>query len=189
MSASWADDLDRIQGYLQLRTDHIGCAEFLNRTINTLLPVASIRQLTFIAGEPVILATIVGSNLELPALLLNSHMDFVPANAAAWKKGDSYTPTRSDLAFTHEVANMKSVGMQYVEALGALIARGWTPRRTIHVSYVPDEEIGGVYGMGQLSQSAEWESLGIGFALDEGLPHTEARYNVFVGDDKHGGCI
>lgn len=186
-----ADDLDRLHAYLQLRTDHgqpggpdyRGCAKFLNRTINDLLPAATIRQLTYIEGKPVILATIVGSEPSLPSLLLNSHTDVVPADATSWTKGDPYAPSRGGTrVYARGSQDMKSIGLQYVEALGELMESGWSPRRTIHISFVPDEEIGGIDGMGELIQSAEWSGLGVGFALDEGSPHPKSRFNVYVGE-------
>ena len=36
---------------------------------------------------------------------------------------------------------MKCVCMQYLEALRRLVARGWRPRRTVHLTFVPDEEV------------------------------------------------
>ena len=40
---------------------------------------------------------------------------------------------------------------------------GFTPRRTVHLSFVPDEEVGGVEGMGELLKTPEfcrqWHSL------------------------------
>jgi acetylornithine deacetylase/succinyl-diaminopimelate desuccinylase-like protein len=37
--------------------------------------------------------------------------------------------------------------MQYLEAIRNLKAQGFKPARSIHVSFVPDEEIGGKDGM------------------------------------------
>lgn len=41
--------------------------------------------------------------------------------------------------------DMKCVGIQYLEALRELMAEGVKFQRTIHLSFVPDEEIGGRY--------------------------------------------
>ena len=40
---------------------------------------------------------------------------------------------------------MKCVGIQYLEALRELMAEGVKFQRTIHLTFVPDEEIGGGY--------------------------------------------
>lgn len=77
---------------------------------------------------------------------------------------------------------MKSVGLQYIEALAELTASGWNPKRTIHVSFVPDEEIGGLDGMGRLVKSRVFRSLNVGVALDEGLPNPKSQFNVYYGE-------
>jgi acetylornithine deacetylase/succinyl-diaminopimelate desuccinylase-like protein len=52
----------------------------------------------------------------------------------------------------------------------------------VHLSYVPDEEIGGVEGMGAFITSGELEALQIGVALDEGLANPKNAYTVFYGE-------
>lgn len=42
------------------------------------------------------------------------------------------------------------------------------PSRTIHVSFVPDEEIGGLTGFYPFIQTKEFKELNVGLALDEG---------------------
>ena len=65
---------------------------------------------------------------------------------------------------------MKSVGIQYVEAIHRLKKEGFEPTRTVHLTFVPDEEIGGVDGMGAFLESEAYGKLKpIAFALDEGL--------------------
>ena len=50
---------------------------------------------------------------------------------------------------------MKCVCVQYMVAIRKLKSMGFKPLRTIHISYVPDEEIGGSHGMGVMLQS-DW---------------------------------
>ena len=42
------------------------------------------------------------------------------------------------------------------------------PARNIHVTFVPDEEIGGLTGFLPFLDTEEFKSLNVGFALDEG---------------------
>ena len=42
------------------------------------------------------------------------------------------------------------------------------PERSIHVTFVPDEEIGGMTGFAPFLDSKEFKELNVGFALDEG---------------------
>lgn len=76
---------------------------------------------------------------------------------------------------------MKSIGMQYVEALAEL--KGWKGKRDIHISFVPDEEIGGFDGMGELIKSSVWPQLNVGLGIDEGSPNpAKDKYHVYVGE-------
>lgn len=79
---------------------------------------------------------------------------------------------------------MKSVGIQYVEAVHRLKSlAGFTPKRNIYLLYVPDEEVGGVQGMQELLGHEEFKKLQpIAFALDEGLANPEDAFTVFYGE-------
>lgn len=72
--------------------------------------------------------------------------------------------------------DMKSIGMAYLEAIRKLknrckdiISLTWTPRRTLHVAFLPDEEIGSVDGMKAFCETEDFRALNVGFALDEGI--------------------
>merc|ERR1712150_40258 len=65
--------------------------------------------------------------------------------------------------------DMKCVGMQHLEAVRRLKAAGKSFPRTLHLSFVPDEEVGGVKGMKPFITSKSLEPFNVGFVLDEGL--------------------
>jgi aminoacylase len=74
--------------------------------------------------------------------------------------------------------------MQYVEAIRKLTERlpDWKPQRSIYLTFVPDEEIGGS-GMAAFLDSQLYKSLpGIALALDEGLASTTNTFDVFYGE-------
>jgi len=75
--------------------------------------------------------------------------------------------------------DMKCVSVQYLEALRNLKKRGFVPLRTIHVSFVPDEEIGGHDGAGMFVNSEEFQRLNVGVVLDEGLASPDESYRIF----------
>lgn len=52
----------------------------------------------------------------------------------------------------------------------------------MHISYVPDEEIGGFDGMMAFVESKEFEDLNLGFMLDEGQASVTDEYRVFYAD-------
>lgn len=62
---------------------------------------------------------------------------------------------------------------QYILALERLLSDGFQPRRTLHLSYVPDEEVGGE-GMASLLASDLFKTLHVGLALDEGIANPGA---------------
>lgn len=78
---------------------------------------------------------------------------------------------------------MKCVTIQHIEAVAALKKHPHLqPLRTIHLSFVPDEEIGGVDGVAKWVESDHFKSLNIGFALDEGLANPSETCLVFYGE-------
>jgi aminoacylase len=43
------------------------------------------------------------------------------------------------------------------------------PDRTIHITFVPDEEIGGLTGLSPFLETEEFKNLNVGLAFDEGI--------------------
>jgi aminoacylase len=78
--------------------------------------------------------------------------------------------------------DMKCVGMQYLEAIRRLRSSGFIPDRTIHVIFVPDEEIGGHDGVELFVSSKEFKDMNVGLVLDEGLPSPGEEYRVFYAE-------
>jgi len=139
--------------------------------------------LEFAKGKPIILLTWTGKNPSWPSILLNSHLDSVPAEPEKWVhdpfqaikdiKGNIYARGSQD---------DKCIGMQYLEAINRLKTKGYQPLRTVHVSFVPDEEIGGRDGAGAFVSSKEFKNLHVGFVLDEGQASPDENYRVFYAD-------
>lgn len=84
--------------------------------------------------------------------------------------------------FARGSQDMKCVGMQYLEAIRNLKAAGFQPTRTIHLSFVPDEEVGGSDGAGNFVASEDFRSLNVGVNLDEGAASPSESYRVFNGE-------
>lgn len=74
--------------------------------------------------------------------------------------------------------------MQYLEAIRELKKSNldYTPLRTVHISYVPEEEIGGFDGMMKFVESREFQELNVGFVLDEGQASVGDEFRVFYAD-------
>lgn len=77
---------------------------------------------------------------------------------------------------------MKCVGLQYIEAIRRLKQFGFEPTRTVYLSFVPDEEIGGHDGAEKFAASEQFEKMNVGIVLDEGLASVNDGYRVFYGE-------
>ncbi|KAJ0175699.1 hypothetical protein K1T71_008858 [Dendrolimus kikuchii] len=133
--------------------------------------------------KPVVVLTWLGKDQTLPSILLNSHMDVVPVFENSW----TYPPFSGHIdqdgkIYARGSQDMKCVGIQYLEAIRILKQSGVQLKRTIHVSFVPDEEIGGDDGMGEFIKSPEFKSLNIGFGLDEGMASPNEEFVLFNGE-------
>lgn len=69
--------------------------------------------------------------------------------------------------------------MWYLEAIRNLKQNNFMPIRTVHVSFVPDEEIGGFDGAEKFAASKEFKDLNVGFVLDEGPANPGDEFRVF----------
>eukprot|EP00249_Psilotum_nudum_P010512 c22580_g1_i3 orf=667-2022(+) len=176
----------RFREYLQIRTDHPN--PHYNSAIHFLLSQAKSIDveavtLEFVEKKPVLLLTWRGKDLSLPSVLLNSHTDVVPAEQDKWIHDpfSGFMDENGDI-YARGAQDMKCVGMQYLEAIRRLKKRGFQPLRSLHVSFVPDEEIGGKDGAEKFVSSSEFSELKVGVVLDEGLASPHPHYRVFNGE-------
>lgn len=138
-------------------------------------------------GKPLIVMTLIGADPALPALLLNSHTDVVPVSRERWTR----EPFGGDLIegriYGRGAQDMKSIGMAYLMALRRLLrqagGRDKPPfRRTIHLTWAPDEEIGGLEGMAAFVRTEAFAKLCVGLVLDEGIPGPFPSLLLFHGE-------
>ena len=115
--------------------------------------------------------------------MLNSHVDVVPVEEDHWccDPFSAFVDEQGRL-YGRGTQDMKCVGIQHLEALRRIKETGVKLRRTLYISFVPDEEIGGMAGMGYFCASPEFEKLNIGLALDEGLAREDDDVTVFYGE-------
>jgi aminoacylase len=142
-----------------------------------------VRQVEYVTGKPVLMGTLPGSKPEEKAILLNGHYDVVPVIDEKWSH-NPFDPTgRNDgRVYARGTQDMKCVLVQYMEALRQLVTSGHELDRTIHVSFLPDEEVGGLDAAAHFVKSNEFKSMNIGIALDEGLANPENAYSIFYGE-------
>lgn len=155
-----------------------GCVAFLKGQAKSLdLPV---KIYHCHPAKPIVVLTWLGKDPSKPAILLNSHMDVVPVFEEKW----TYPPFSAHMdeqgnIYARGSQDMKCVGIQHLEAIRRLKLAGKRFERTIHVSFVPDEEIGGTLGIKEFVHTEDFKSLNIGFSLDEGVASTGEHFYMF----------
>ncbi|XP_010555165.1 PREDICTED: aminoacylase-1 isoform X2 [Tarenaya hassleriana] len=188
-SAAKADDpaiVSRFQEYLRVNTvqpnpDYHKAVEFIISQAKSLSLESQTIEL--VKGKPLLLLKWVGSHPTLPVVLLNSHTDVVPFEESKWNHHPLSGHVDPDgKIFARGSQDMKCVGMQYLEAIRKLQASGFQPHRSIYLSFVPDEEIGGHDGVEKFVESQFFKSLDVAIVLDEGLPSPTESYRVFFGE-------
>ncbi|XP_027148940.1 aminoacylase-1-like [Coffea eugenioides] len=182
--------ITRFQQYLQISSahptpDYTSAINFLTSFSNSIPSLQS--QILYFTPEkdkPLLLLTWPGSDPTLPSVLLNSHLDSVPADPSKWVHPPFSAYHSSDgKIFARGAQDDKCIGIQYLEAIKRLIEeKNFSPLRTVHISFVPDEEIGGFDGMAKFVKSEEFKALNLGFVLDEGQASPGDEYRVFYAD-------
>jgi aminoacylase len=145
----------------------------------------NIRTFEFVKGKPVLLGSIIGTNPELQSILLNGHYDVVPiADPQAWSVEPFSADERQDSRIiARGTQDMKCVVVEYLEAIRILKKdSNWRPRRTVHISFVPDEEVGGIDGAAKFVDSHHFSELKLALALDEGLANPGNVFHLFYGE-------
>ncbi|THU51455.1 hypothetical protein C4D60_Mb06t31230 [Musa balbisiana] len=180
------EQIERFQRYLRIRTahpdpDYAAAAAFLLEEARSIgLHALAIE---FVPGKPLLLISWPGSDPSLPSILLNSHIDSVPAEPSRWIH-PPFAAIRDagGRIFARGAQDDKSIAVQYLEALRNLKAAGFVPARSVHISLVPDEEIGGADGAARFAASEQFRALNVGFVLDEGQASPTDEFRVFYAD-------
>ncbi|XP_037040408.1 aminoacylase-1-like [Bradysia coprophila] len=149
--------------------DYVPTVEFLKQQAASLdLPLSIYYPVN--EANPVVVMTWAGSDPSLKSILLNSHTDVVPIFEEFW----THRPFAAEMdeegrIFARGAQDTKSTGMMYLAAIRALKREGIQQlKRTFHISFVPDEEMGGFHGMDSFAKTADFTALNVGYALDEG---------------------
>lgn len=166
---------------VQPNINYDDCVAFLRKQAESLnLPI---KVYHVQANKPIVVITWIGTEPAKPAILLNSHMDVVPVFEDKW----TYAPFSAHMdekgnIYARGSQDMKCVGIQYLEAIRRLKLAKQHFKRTIHISFVPDEEIGGDLGMKDFVRTKDFKELNIGFSLDEGVASPEEYFYMFYGE-------
>jgi aminoacylase len=133
--------------------------------------------------KPVCILTRLGTEPNLPSIILSSHMDVVPVFEEFWTRKPFAADIEEDgKIYARGSQDMKCVGTQYLAALRFFKRNNVQFKRTIHAVFTPEEEVGSVEGMRDFVHSDAFKSLNAGFSLDEGIASQEEYFKVFFAE-------
>jgi aminoacylase len=177
----------RFREYLRLPSvhpnpDYSGCIEWLRQQAKEIGLEFNIVEFPKPA-EFTVWLTWKGKDSNLKSVILNSHIDVVPVERNKWTR-DPFGAEKDAEGniYARGSQDMKCVGVQYLEAIRRFKAKGMVPLRDVHVTFVPDEEVGGYKGMKVFVDTPEFKKLNAGFALDEGIASPDESFHLFYGE-------
>lgn len=175
--------VENFRAYLRIQSvqpnpDYDGCVNLIKKLGDEIgLPVTVYE---FVKGKPIVILKWEGTDPTLPSILFNSHMDVVPVYPELWEHDPFGAEMASDgNIYARGAQDDKCIGIQYLEAIRRLILNGQKIKRTVYISFVPDEEIGGTDGMKLFVTKQEFKDLNVGCAFDEGGPSPVKQYLLF----------
>ena len=138
--------------------------------VNTYPLLAANSRLELI-GNGSMLFTWQGSNPQLNPVLLMAHMDVVPIAPGEDDKWQ-YPPFSGELAegfvWGRGTIDTKGSMIAMLEAVELLISQGFTPERSVLLSFGADEEIGGYHGNRVTAEHLQRQGIKLDWVSDEG---------------------
>ncbi|KAJ5072397.1 aminoacylase-1 [Anaeramoeba ignava] len=177
--------LNKFKQYLQIQTVHPNpnyeeAIKFLENYSKEFL--LNFESFELVKDNPIGHIFIEGTEPNIPSILLNSHIDVVPADTNNWKFDPFSAKEEDNKIYARGTQDMKCVGIQHLESIGRLVESGFKFKRSIHITFVPGEEVGGHVGMEMLVKSGIIKKWNIGVAFDEGLANPSEKFTVFYGE-------
>ncbi|XP_047019760.1 aminoacylase-1-like isoform X2 [Helicoverpa zea] len=178
--------IELLQAYIQINTttynDLTPAVEFWTALAE--LADVSIETHELVEGFPILVLKWPGTDSSQPSIMLNSHMDVVPASFEdGWKYGPFLGHIDDDgVIWGRGTQDMKSVSIQYYSALRRLKENNVTLLRDIYMTLMPDEEVGAESGMIPFLQTDTFASMNVGVELDEGSPFPAPMIALFYQD-------
>ncbi|MBB5953487.1 acetylornithine deacetylase/succinyl-diaminopimelate desuccinylase-like protein [Saccharothrix tamanrassetensis] len=114
-----------------------------------------------------VLARVPGTDPTLPALLVQAHLDVVPADPAEWSVPPFSGVERDGFLWGRGAVDMKDMVSMVLSVLGTWSREGRQPRRDIVLAFVADEEDQGYYGARWLVEHQRDFFDGVAAAISE----------------------
>jgi len=93
-----------------------------------------------------VVASIEGTDKNLPGIVLHGHLDVVPVERDKWSKPAFEAIIDQNMIWGRGAVDMKNGNAMILASLYELIKSGWKPKRTISLIFFADEEAGGLFG-------------------------------------------
>ena len=93
-----------------------------------------------------VVARIEGRDKSKPGLVVNGHLDVVPANAADWSVDPFSGVIKDGCIWGRGAVDMKNMDAMILAAVRLWAKHDYQPERTIVIVFFADEEAGGIYG-------------------------------------------
>lgn len=180
-------ETNKLLEYLRIKTvqpepDYETAIKFI-RQYSEEIGFDSYKEVEVHPNRIVCILTYLGKSPEKPTLLLNSHIDVVPCDDKYWKCDpyEAKIQENGDI-FSRGIQDMKSLAIAQLEAVRRMKEANIRPERTIHLTFVPDEELGGMTGFSPFLETQEFKDLNVGFGLDEGRVNPDDQYRIYYGE-------
>ncbi|MFM1938088.1 MAG: hypothetical protein RLZZ320_946 [Actinomycetota bacterium] len=93
-----------------------------------------------------VVARIEGTDKDRPGLVINGHLDVVPANADDWSVDPFSGLIKDGCIWGRGAVDMKNMDAMMLAVFRLWARHGFKPSRTMVVVFFADEEAGGIYG-------------------------------------------
>ena len=93
-----------------------------------------------------VVARIEGRDKSKPGLVVNGHLDVVPANAADWSVDPFSGVIKDGCIWGRGAVDMKNMDAMILAVIRLWAKHNYQPERTIVIVFFGDEEAGGIYG-------------------------------------------
>ncbi len=113
-----------------------------------------------------------GNDPKLKPILLAAHLDVVPVEPGTegkWTHPPFSGAIADGFVWGRGTMDMKVSLMGILEAVEYLLARDFTPERTVYLAFGHDEEAGGAGGAAKIAELLAKRGVRLDFTLDEGL--------------------
>ena len=165
-----SEALKTLQAYVRINTanppgDVTKAADFLSSLLHR--EGIDVRRYESGPGRSILLARLEGDGSGGKAILMESHMDVVPADASRWSRDPFGAEIADGKVWGRGTIDMKGIGVTQLYAFLLLHRQHVALTRDVLLMFVPDEEVGGEMGAAWMRKH-HFAELDPEYVLDEG---------------------